>query len=154
MIEPKIHRATRVILATQRAIFRALIDPEAIVSWRPPKGMTARITAFDPKPGGTYTMELRYPPETASYAKSGDGVDRINGRFVELVADEKMVEEVRFDTSDPAFLGTMTITTALTPDRDGTRISIVAANVPPGISETDHRAGMESTLKNLANFLE
>ncbi|WP_275265932.1 hypothetical protein [Sphingomonas solaris] len=42
----------------------------------------------------------------------------------------------------------------MTPVADGTKVSFRAENVPSGISEADHRAGMESTLKNLANFLE
>jgi hypothetical protein len=48
----------------------------------------------------------------------------------------------------------MTITTRLTPVRDGTKVTFTAENVPAGISEADHKAGMESTLKNLANLLE
>ena len=152
MSNPETHHASRVILASPRAIFRALIDPEAIASWRPPKGMTARIGPFDPRPGGGYRMELLYGDGVSG--KSRPGADVIDGRFLELIAKERVVEAVRFETDDPNYLGTMTITTSLAPDRDGTRVSIVAANVPPGISAADHRLGMESTLKNLANFLE
>jgi len=148
------HHASRVILATPRAIFRALIDPEAIASWRPPRGMSARITAFDARRGGGYRMEFRYDEAGDNVGKTLPGVDVVCGTFVELVADEQIVEAVRFETDDAAFAGTMTITTTLEPDRDGTRVTIVAANVPPGISEDDHRAVMDSTLKNLANFIE
>ena len=49
---------------------------------------------------------------------------------------------------------TMTITTTLTPVRDGTKVTFTAENVPAGISAADHKTGMESTLKNLANLLE
>lgn len=48
----------------------------------------------------------------------------------------------------------MRITTTLKPLSDGTKVTITVENVPPAISAANHRAGMESTLKNLANFLE
>lgn len=37
---------------------------------------------------------------------------------------------------------------------DGTKVTFSATNVPPGISESDHRKGMEASLKNLAMLLE
>jgi len=48
----------------------------------------------------------------------------------------------------------MMVTMALKPVRDGTRVTITATDVPVGISEADHRKGMDSTLRNLANFVE
>ncbi|GHD03628.1 hypothetical protein [Novosphingobium pokkalii] len=42
-----------------------------------------------------------------------------------------------FESEDPAFGGTMTITTRLMLVRDGTKVTFVAENVPPGISESD-----------------
>jgi hypothetical protein len=36
----------------------------------------------------------------------------------------------------------------------GTRVTIRAENVPSGIRPADHQAGMESTLANLAAFVE
>jgi uncharacterized protein YndB with AHSA1/START domain len=137
MTDSDTHSAARTILASPRAIYRAFLDPETVMSWRPPGGMTAKIFHFDPRPGGGYRMAFIY-----------------DGRFVELVPEEKIVEAVTFETEDPAFGGTMTITTRLMPVRDGTKVTFVAENVPPGISEADHKTGMESTLKNLANLLE
>ena len=116
--------------------------------------MTAQIFAFDPRVGGSYRMAFRYDDGGAARAKSTNDADIFRGRFVELLPDKKIVEAVDFESDDPAFRGTMTITTTLAPVLDGTKVSFVAENVPDGISEADHRAGMESTLKNLANFIE
>lgn len=154
MTESQTHTASRTILASPRAIFRAFVDPEAMVSWRPPKGMTAKVFAFDPRPGGSYRMAFIYPESEHGRGKTSADADVFEGRFVELVPDEKIVEVVSFESGDPAFQGEMTVTTTLTPVRDGTKVSFTAANVPPGISEADDRAGMESTLKNLAMFIE
>jgi hypothetical protein len=35
----------------------------------------------------------------------------------------------------------------------GTRVTITAENVPPGISQADHDAGLRSSLENLARYL-
>ncbi|MFZ5792942.1 MAG: SRPBCC domain-containing protein, partial [Pseudomonadota bacterium] len=80
--------------------------------------------------------------------------DRFAGRFVELLPYERIVEDVVFASDDPAFAGTMRVTTTLTPVADGTRVTIACANVPAGIGPDDHQAGMASTLRNLAGFIE
>ncbi|QJR02892.1 ATPase [Sphingobium yanoikuyae] len=154
MIESATHSAARTILASPRAIYRAFLDPETVGSWRPPKGMSAKIFHFDPRTGGGYRMAFIYDDAETGKGKSTADADIFEGRFVELVPEEKIVEAVTFESADPAFGGTMTITTRLTPVRDGTKVTFVAENVPAGISEADHKAGMESTLKNLANLLE
>ena len=154
MTDSATHSAARTILASPRAIYRAFLDSETIASWRPPAGMTAKIFRFDPRPGGGYRMAFVYDGAEVSQGKSSANADIFEGRFVELIPDEKIVEAVTFETEDPAFGGTMTITTRLTPVRDGTKVTFTAENVPAGISEADHKAGMESTLKNLANLLE
>ncbi len=86
--------------------------------------------------------------------KSGGDRDVFTGRFVELLPDTRIVEEIAFDTADPAISGTMRITTQLIPVSDGTKVTFSAENVPSGISADDHRRGMESSLKNLAKLLE
>lgn len=154
MDAPITHTASRTILAAPRAIFRVLLDGEAMANWRPPAGMTARIEHFDPRPDGRYRMALIYPDDGTARGKSSAREDVIDGRFIDIFPDERLVEEVEFDSADPRFQGPMTIITTLLPVRDGTRVTITATNVPAGISEADHRVGMESTLKNLANFVE
>lgn len=46
------HTASRIILATPHAIFRAFVDPEVVVKWRAPAGMSVQLLAFDASPGG------------------------------------------------------------------------------------------------------
>ena len=147
-------RAERVIAAPAGVIWRALTDPEALARWRPPQGMTGAFTAFEARPGGRYRMVLTYEdalPEGG--AKSSERTDVVEGRFEELRADERIVEVVRFDAADPAFAGDMTNTTTLSPEAGGMRVTILCEDVPPGISASDHAAGLASTLQNLAAFV-
>jgi uncharacterized protein YndB with AHSA1/START domain len=147
--------ATRVIAASPQAIYRAFLDPEAWVKWLPPDGMVAEIRAFDPSPGGAYRMALTYADgDRSTRGKTSDNTDVVNGRFLELVPDERVVHLVTFQSDDPAFAGEMRMTWSLAPAPAGTQVTITCENVPAGIRQEDHDAGLQSTLKNLALFVE
>lgn len=87
-------------------------------------------------------------------APASDHTDTFEGRFVELAPGERIVEEIDFVSDDPAFAGTMTITTIFQPVSGGTEVTVVCENVPEGIQERDHQAGIASSLANLAAFVE
>ena len=147
--------ASRVIMASPRTIYRAFLDPEAVVSWRPPDGMKGRIYAFDPREGGIFRMSFAYTDTDHTVrGKTSEHADVFQGRFLELVPDERIVERVEFESDDPAFAGAMTITTTLAAVPGGTKVTILCENVPSGIRASDHQTGMTSTLKNLAAFAE
>lgn len=72
---------------------------------------------------------------------------------VEITAQEpdaRVVWRVDFASDDPAFAGTMTMTWTLAEVDGGTEVSVRADHVPPGISASDHEAGIASSLANLA----
>ncbi|SEE57285.1 Uncharacterized conserved protein YndB, AHSA1/START domain [Rhizobiales bacterium GAS191] len=147
--------ASRVIRASPRTIYRALLDPAAVASWRPPDGMEGQIYAFDPREGGTFRMSFAYTDADHTVrGKTSEHADMFQGRFLELVPDERVVELVEFESDDPAFAGAMTIITTLAAVSGGTEVTILCENVPSGIRPSDHQTGMMSTLKNLAAFTE
>jgi len=148
----RVDRASRLIKAPPPAIYRAYLDPDAIAAWRPPEGMTAEIYAFEPREGGLYRMAFVYLGD--GLGKTSEKADVFEGRFVELIPGRRIVERVAFESDDAAFAGAMTITTTLTPTGGGTRVDVAIADVPPGISPEDHQAGMDSSLANLAAFVE
>ena len=146
--------AKRIIHATPEAIYDAFVDPEAQARWLPPSGMTGKFDMFDPRPGGQYRLTLTYSGAHAGAGKSSADADRVAGRFVELIPGERIVQTADFDSDDPAFAGTMTMTWSLRPVGDGTEVTIIASDVPYGISAEDHAQGLASTLSNLAAFVE
>jgi uncharacterized protein YndB with AHSA1/START domain len=151
----RIDSASRVILASPHIIYQAYMDPEALVSWLPPDGMQGRIDSFEPREGGTYRMALTYEqPDHSAPGKTSEHSDIVGGRFLELVADERIVQLVEFESADPAFAGTMKMTWTLTAVPGGTEVAILCENVPEGIRQEDHAAGLKSTLANLAAFVE
>lgn len=146
--------SARVIEAPLAATYSALVDPEALVDWLPPTGMSARIERFDLRPGGSYRMVLTYADVSDAPGKYDDDSDLVEARFVEIVPDDRVVQEVEFLSDDPALAGTMTMTCSVAAVDGGTRVEFRADDVPPGISATDHADGMGSSLTNLAALLE
>ena len=144
----------RLIRAPAAAIYRALLDRDARLTWLPPEGMTARIETFDARVGGGYRMVLTYRDAGHAAGKSSPDSDVVEARFTELLPDERVVEAVRFETDDPSLAKVMTMTWSLQPVGDGTNVRVTAVNVPERISERDHEAGMASSLANLARFVE
>jgi hypothetical protein len=61
---------------------------------------------------------------------------------------------VLFESGDPAFAGEMIMTWTFDPAPGGTRVTIVAEQVPAAISAEDHAAGLSSSLENLARDME
>ena len=148
-------RVSRIIEASPHAIYRAMINPDDLMSWLPPKGMSGEVRAFEPRAGGAYEVALFYEHNgQAAPGKTSADSDIVNGRFIEVVANERIVQEFAFDSPDPAFAGVMTMTWQFTPVPQGTEVTITCENVPDGILQEDHIAGMTSTLDNLAAFIE
>jgi len=142
-------------MASPQTIYRAFLDPEALVSWLPPEGMKGHIDVFDPREGGTYRVALTYEgSDHSTPGKTSEHSDVVRGRFLELVPDERIVQLVEFASDNPAFAGAMTMTWTLAAVPGGTNVNILCENVPEGIRQEDHDAGLRSTLENLAAFTE
>jgi uncharacterized protein YndB with AHSA1/START domain len=140
--------------APPERVYAALIDPAALTTWLPPSGMTARFDHFDLRPGGSYRLVLTYIDDSGAPGKASVDTDIVDARFVDVVPGVRVVQAVDFVSDDPAFEGTMTMTWQVTAVEDGTRVDITAADVPDGISAEDHAAGLESSLDNLATYVQ
>jgi uncharacterized protein YndB with AHSA1/START domain len=136
------------IAAPRAKIYRACLDPEAIARWRVPDNMTAKVHRFDDT---GYRMSLTYKDATSG--KSGGSTDTFEGRFVERVPDEKIVEVIHFESRDASFAGEMKMTTFLTDASGGTDVTIVTENLPAGVRPEDNEEGCRQSLAKLAKLL-
>lgn len=147
--------ASRVIKALPQNIYKALVDPEALVTWLPPKGMKGHIFEFDARVGGAYRMSLTYlEAEHSTLGKTSENTDVVKGRFLEFAPDERVVQVVEFQSDDPAFAGEMIMTWSLAAVPEGTEVTILCENVPEGIRKEYHDDGLRSSLENLAEYIE
>ena len=151
---PRTDTASRVIAASPERVYDAFVDPEALVAWLPPGGMSGRFERFDLRPGGSYRMVLTYPDASGSPGKATADADVVEARFVDVVPGVRVVQAVDFVPDDPTFAGTMTMTWEVTAVDGGTRVDITADDVPDGITADDHAEGIASSLANLADHLE
>ena len=124
------------------------------MAWLPPGEMTGRFERFDARPGGSYRMVLTHPEGSGALGKATADSDIVEARFVDIVPGERVVQAVDFVSDDPAYAGTMTMTWEVTAVDAGTRVDIVAEDVPDGISAEDHATGLASSLMNLAAYVE
>ena len=150
---PRIDRAERLIAAPVQQVFSCWTDPNLLVQWLAPRGMTARVDEFDPRAGKPFRLVLTYD-DADQHGKSGDGEDVIAGQFVVVDPPHHLAFVSRFNSDDPAFQGEMRMDWTFEPLGAGTLVRIAARDVPPGISPEDHAAGMGSSMDQLAALFE
>ena len=142
------------IHASPAEIFDAFTDGNKLMQWLPPDTMTGEVLTYDFREGGSYRIALTRDASADRHAGKTEGrTDVSHGRFLTVEPDRGIVQSVVFESKDPAFAGEMIMTWTFEPSDKGTKVSILADNVPPGISEADHARGLRSTLANLARYV-
>ncbi|HEX5059499.1 MAG TPA: SRPBCC family protein [Kofleriaceae bacterium] len=146
-------RITLYINAPRSDIYRAFLDAKAVATWMVPTGMSSHVHVFEPRIGGRFRISLTYDAPTDT-GKTSPQTDTFHGRFVELVPDQRVVELIEFETDDPTMKGEMTVTIELADADEGTQLTAVHDNVPPGISPADNELGWSISLRKLATLVE
>lgn len=99
-------------------------------------------------------MRLAYKGAEDGRGKTSDNADEVEVRFIKLIDAKRIEQAVTFESDDPEFSGVMRMTWTFDEVKNGTLVTIRAEDVPRGIRPEDHEVGMNSTLDNLASFLE
>jgi uncharacterized protein YndB with AHSA1/START domain len=146
-------RIVRHIRAPRAAVYRALLDPAAIASWRVPEGMSSVVHEFDPREGGTFRVSLTYDAPSGT-GKTVAQTDTYHGHFARIVPDEEVIEVLEFETTDPALRGEMTMMTTLADADGGTEVAVLHDGIPPGVPVADNELGTRMALDKLAALVE
>jgi uncharacterized protein YndB with AHSA1/START domain len=141
---PSTIRLHRVLRATPERIYRAFIDPDAMVKWLPPNGFTGKIHSMDARVGGTYRMSFTNFTTGTSHS--------FGGKFVELAPHERIRYTDAFD--DPNLPGAMDVTIVLKPVSCGTELNITQEGVPDVIPAEACYLGWQESLTLLAKLVE
>jgi uncharacterized protein YndB with AHSA1/START domain len=145
----------RDIKGTPEEVYNAFINPAVLEIWQAPGEMRAKVHHFDLRVGGGYRMSLFYPAnEKEMQGKTTEKEDSYTARFVELIPNQRIVEVIRFDTSNPDFAGEMIMEITLIAVDAGTRVTILFKNIPRGIKPADNETGTASALEKLAQYVE
>jgi hypothetical protein len=68
-------------------------------------------------------MALTYRGDHTNAGETSEDADVVEGRFVELVPNERVIQLVTFQSDDPAFAGEMRMTWKLSPAPGGTEVT-------------------------------
>lgn len=150
----RVDEASRQIDASPGDIYGAFSVPDAMEKWLPPGNMTGKMLDFDFREGGFYRMLLTYKDPREGHGKTSDEADEVEVRLTKLERGRRIEQAVTFESEDPAFSGVMHMTWFFQPEGAGTLVTIRAENVPAGIRKEDHQVGLNSSLANLAAFVE
>ncbi|MFI5658770.1 SRPBCC family protein [Streptomyces sp. NPDC051684] len=139
--------------APRAAVYRALIDADAVAHWRVPAGMTSQVHEFESREGGRFRVSLTYDAPSES-GKSASHTDTYHGHFARLVPDEQVVEVLAFESADPALRDTMTMTTTLIEANGGTEVRMRHEGIPDVVPADQNELGTRMALENLARLVE
>jgi uncharacterized protein YndB with AHSA1/START domain len=134
----------RVLRAAPERVYRAFLDPNAMVKWLPPSGFTGKVHHLDPRVGGTYKMSFTNFTSGKSHS--------FGGEYLELVPHERIRWTDRFD--DPNLPGEMKVTVSLKTVSVGTEVNIVQEGLPDVIPPEACCLGWQESLTLLANLVE
>jgi len=141
---PSTVQFNRVLRTTPERLYRAFIDPDAMVKWLPPNGFTAKVHHMDARVGGTYKMSFTNFSSGNSHS--------FGGKYLELVPHERIRWTDRFD--DPNLAGDMTVTVSLKKVSVGTEVNIVQEGIPEVIRPDACTLGWQESLALLAKLVE
>jgi uncharacterized protein YndB with AHSA1/START domain len=137
-------RLHRVLRAKPERIYRAFLDPEALVKWLPPHGFTAKVHQMDAKVGGTHKMSFTNFSSGKSHS--------FGGTYLELVPNQRIRYTDRFDDSNLA--GEMITTISITPAAFGVELNIVQEGIPEAIPADACYLGWQESLQLLTQLVE
>jgi uncharacterized protein YndB with AHSA1/START domain len=141
---PSTIRLHRVFRCPPERLYRAFLEPEAMVKWLPPHGFTGKVEHLDARVGGSYRM---------SFTNFGTGSSHaFGGEYLELVPNQRIRHTDVFD--DPNLPGTMQVTVEITPVSCGTELSITQEGVPDVIPAEACHLGWQESLALLAHLVE
>jgi uncharacterized protein YndB with AHSA1/START domain len=137
-------RLHRVLKAPPEHVYKAFLDPDAMVKWLPPHGLTGKVHSHDLRVGGGCKMSFTNFRTGKSHS--------FGSRYVELTPHERIRYTDEFD--DPNLPGEMGVTITFRPVMCGTELEVVQAGVPSVIPLEMCYLGWQESLNMLAQLVE
>ena len=140
---PSTIKLHRVFKTSPERLYKAFINPEAMVKWLPPNGFTAKVHAMDARVGGGYKMSFTNFTTGSSHS--------FGGEYLELVPNQRIRHTDTFDAGPP---GTMTVTVEIKKVVVGAELSITQEGVPDVIPAEACYLGWGESLDLLKMLVE
>jgi uncharacterized protein YndB with AHSA1/START domain len=140
---PSTVRLHRVFRTTPERLYKAFIDPQAMVKWLPPNGFTGNVDKSDVRVGGSYHMSFTNFSTGSSHS--------FGGEYLELVPGKRIVHTDRFDAG---LVGTMTVTIEIKKVTVGAELHVTQEGVPDAIPAEACYLGWGESLDLLKMLVE
>lgn len=137
-------RLHRVLRAPTERIYRAFLDPDALVKWLPPHGFTAKVHQLEARVGGTFRMSFTNFTTGHSHG--------FGGEYLELSPHGRIRYTDRFD--DANLPGVMEVNVGLRAVSCGTELTVVQDGIPGVIPVEACHLGWQESLGLLARLVE
>lgn len=137
-------RLHRVLRAPPERVYRAFVDPKAMVKWLPPHGFTAEVHSMDARVGGGHRMSFTNFSTGSSHS--------FGGEYLEMVPGQRLRYTDRFD--DPNLPGAMQVSISFKQVSCGTELEIVQEGIPDVIPTEACYLGWQESLTLLAQLVE
>ncbi|MFW1965687.1 SRPBCC family protein [Acinetobacter guillouiae] len=132
----KLHR---VFSAPLERVYKAFLDPDAIVKWMPPHGFTAKLHQMDATVGGSYRM---------SFTNFSTGtIHSFGGTYAELIPNQRIRYFDRFD--NPELAGEIEVIIEIKGVLVGTEVNITQSGIPKVIPVEACYLGWQESLQLL-----
>lgn len=137
----KLHR---VLKAPADRVYRAFIEPKAMVKWLPPYGFLAEVHQSDVREGGSYRM---------SFTNFRTGQSQFfGGKYLEIKPHQLLRYTDKFE--DPNLPGEMLTIVSFREVSCGTELTVVQENIPSQIPAEMCYLGWQECLTQLALLVE
>lgn len=137
-------RLHQVFKAPPSRVYKAFVDPDALVKWMSPYGFTAKVHSMDVRAGGSFKMSFTNFSTGNSHS--------FGGKYIELVPDQRLQYTDKFDSPD--LPGEMKVTVELRKVLCGTEMSITQEGIPSVIPPEMCYLGWQESLKQLARLVD
>ncbi|WP_171057673.1 SRPBCC family protein [Acinetobacter sp. P8-3-8] len=132
----KLHR---VFSAPAERVYRAFLDPDALVKWMPPHGFTAKVHHSDATVGGTYKMSFTNFSTGSTHS--------FGGTYEELIPNQRIRYFDEFD--NPELAGKIEVIIELKAVLVGTEVNITQSGIPDVIPVEACYLGWQESLQLL-----
>ncbi len=139
MTENNTMKLHRVFTAPPERVFKAFIDPDALVKWMAPHGFTAKVHHLDAKVGGTYKMSFSNFSTGSSHS--------FGGTYHEIIPNQLLRYSDQFDDSN--LPGNIEMIIQFKAVSVGTEVHITQSGIPEVIPVEACYLGWQESLQLL-----
>ncbi len=134
----------RVFATSAEKVYRAFTNADALASWLPPYGYTAKVDHINVTVGGTYKMSFTN--------FTTEKTESFGGEYLEIKPNEFLKYKDKFD--DPNLPGEMIVTVWFKEVSCGVDIKITQDNIPEQIPSEMCYLGWQDSLDKLKKLVE